>query len=106
MRTTLIAIGGGGATAGSYGLSRVSDGSVGSVFLFIAIVALVLTIGLVIASGFAAWRERPRQPRTFLDPPTRRWGPGTGKERCGSCHRPMKRLGGLWICPDCDRVPI
>lgn len=108
MRTILIAIGGGGVAVGSYALSRISDRSVDSIFLFIAFVAAVLTIGLVISSGFAAWLERPRQPRTFGEIPAarRKWAPHSGKERCGSCNRPMTRMGALWICPVCDRVPV
>jgi len=108
MRTILIAIGGGGVAAGMYALSRISDKSAGSIFLFIAIVAVVLTIGLVFASGFAAWLDRPRQPRTFAEIPAvrRKWAPGSGKERCGSCNRPMTRVGALWICPVCDRVSV
>ena len=108
MRTILIAIGGGGVAAGSYALSRISDRSVGSIFVFVAFFATVLTIGLVIASGFAAWLDRPRQPRTFAEIPARKrlWTRGNGKERCGCCNRPMTRVGALWICPACDRVSV
>lgn len=109
MRTFLIALGGGTVTAGSFALSRLYQRSGRDLFIFIAIVALVLTVGLVAASGFAAWQERHRQPRVLPVAPRisrRARVPGSGKERCGSCRRPMKRLGGVWVCPNCDRVPV
>lgn len=97
MRIVLIGLGGGTATALAFGISRLSDDrSVRDIFLFIAIIAFVLTVAVVIALGAVTWEERSRRPR---------W-PGTADERCSSCNGRMTRLGGLWICPDCDRVPV
>ena len=95
MHTVFIGLGGGTATAGSYGLSKMSAGAVGDVLLFVAIVGLVLTVGLVAASVLASWYERERPPRDYLDQPapSRRWLSGVGKQRCGSCRRKKTQLG-------------
>ena len=106
MRTFWIGLGGGTATAGTYGLHKINAGAVGDMLWFVAIVGLVLTVGVVAASAIAAWQERDHPPRVFPDPatPSRRRFFAVGKARCGSCRRRMTQLGPIWICALCDSV--
>ena len=85
-RILKVALVGGGVSAAAFGLTRVSRGLPEAAFFMAALLGFCLTLGLIV-SGLDDRIAAARMQRG---------------DRCVWCHRVMKPLGAIRVCPTCD----
>lgn len=106
MRALRIAAAGGAALLAALAISRLVDGMLGTVFLFLAIVFATLTAGAAIASGFEAWNERGPRSNGLSGKVRGALRLSEAKVSCHSCHRPMTQIGDYRVCASCDQIVV
>jgi hypothetical protein len=105
VRAVTIAVGGAATAATAYGVSRAVDGIVGAAAFELALFAIPLTVGIVIAQQATAG---PRTPRSIV----RRSAAAqvfpdlesVAAGRCRTCGDTRSLHGAVWVCPVCDHV--
>ena len=105
MRALLLAGFGGAAAAFAFAISQLG-GFVGAAALMLALAAVVITVGLVLAIPLNAWLDRPCWKQGWS---VRRWHARRlswrDPVRCSECGRPRACNKSVWVCLTCDRVP-
>jgi hypothetical protein len=77
------------------GVSRMGDGVLAAGAFMLALFLGTVTVGVVAAffldtaASLRVWLRR-----------------ASGTVVCGTCRQPMQNLHSIWICPDCDGLPL
>lgn len=91
--------------AAAYGVSRAVDGFVGAAAFELALFAIPLTLGIVIAQCVTA---SPRTPRSVIrrSATAQVFADLESAEamRCGTCGSRRSRHDAIWVCAVCDHA--
>lgn len=105
MRAVLIGVGGAAGAALAFGVSQAVDGFVGAAAFELALFAIPVTLGIVIAQRANATRRTPRSiirrsvtAEVFPDLES------AAAVRCRTCGGRRSVRGAVWVCAVCDHV--